>query len=407
MELFEINDVNLVTKDEPLTIMVDQTLAADEYLLPYSYDGEFFLPLGYGVNQGDRIKIELERLPQLTSSSRSLGGSIKIFFKKLRHQKFGHSYEYPILATAEVEEKDDKPDVIYERNLETVKQQVAAAQKIVLYIHGIIGDTEKMVASIRRAKVEINGQQRPLTDAYDLVLTFDYENLHTTIEENARLLKQRLETVGLGANHGKQLQIVAHSMGGLISRWFIEREGGNKIVRHLVMLGTPNAGSPWSTVQDMSFALLGMGLNRIPGLPLPAKIIAVLVAQSLRLAENIDNSLDQMQPKSEFIKAIALNPDPHVPYTIIAGDRSAVILQSPNRLRGLMKKLFTPAINKVIDGLVFSGKPNDVAVSLASIKSVTQQRSPQPEILPTVACDHMNYFTTEAGLQALAKALIQ
>ena len=263
-----------------------------------------------------------------------------------------------------------------------------------------------MVTSVRRAKVAVNGQLNPLREVYDLVLTFDYENLHTTIEENAQLLKQRLESVGLGANHGKELHIVAHSMGGLVSRWFIEQEDGNQIVQHLVMLGTPNAGSPWSTVQEMTFALLGMGLNQIGGLVLPAKIVTDLAAKSLEFIENIDNALDQMQPDSEFINKIALNPDPQVPYTIIAGDRAiALSQQQANRLRRLMSKLFTPSINKVINGLIFGGEPNDIAVSLASIKSVSKNRSPQPKILPDVACDHMTYFTTEAGLKALADAL--
>ncbi len=405
IELFEVENADSVTKDTPLTLLVDRFLATDEYLLPVSYDGEFFLPLGYGVFQGRQTEIKLERLPQPTTSSRSLGGSIKIFFKKLRHQKLGHSYEYPILATAEVKEAENKFQVIYERDLAAVKQQVASGQKIILYIHGIIGDTESLVTSIQGAKLAINGQLRPLREAYDLVLTFDYENLHTNIEENARLLKQRLESVGLGANHGKQLHIVAHSMGGLVSPWFIEREGGNQIVQHLIVLGTPNAGSPWSTVQDMTFALLGMGLNQIGGMVLPAKIVTDLAAKSLDLIENIDNALDQMQPDSEFINKIALNPDPQVPYTIIAGDRSKLLQQQSNRLRRLMAKLFTPAINKVIDELVFGGEPNDIAVSLTSIKSVKSDRSPQPIVLPNVACDHMTYFTTEAGLKALVEAL--
>jgi pimeloyl-ACP methyl ester carboxylesterase len=405
IELFEVSDIDSVTKDTPLTVKINQTLAADEYLLPISYDGEFFLPLGYGIPQEKQIEITLERLPQPTTSSRSLGGSIKIFFKKLRHQTLGHIYEYPILATAEVKQVDNKFQVTYQKDLEVVKQQVASAQKIVLYIHGIIGDTESMVTSIQQARVEIDNQLRPLREAYDLVLTFDYENLDTTIEENARLLKQRLESVGLGANHGKQLQIIAHSMGGLVSRWFIEREGGNQIVQHLIMLGTPNAGSPWSTVQDLTFALLGMGLNQISGTILPAKIVADLAATSLQFIEKIDNSLDLMQPNSEFLRSLSLSPDPQIPYTIIAGDRSTLLKQQANILRRLMSKLFTPAINRVIDDLVFGGELNDIAVSLASIKSVKSDRSPQPRILPHVACDHLTYFTTEAGLQALVAAL--
>jgi pimeloyl-ACP methyl ester carboxylesterase len=411
VELFNVNDVNLVTKDAPLTLLVNQALEEGECILPVSFDGEFYLPLGAGVKKGEQIEIKLERLPQTTTSSRSLGGSIKIFFKKLRSQKLGHSYDYPILTTVEVREEGNKVKVSYQPelsqpNLEEVKKRVDSAQKIVLYIHGIIGDTESMVGSVQQAKVEVNGQLRPLREFYDLVLTFDYENLHTTIEENARSLKQRLESVGLGANHGKELHIVAHSMGGLVSRWFIEREGGNKMVNHLVMLGTPNAGSPWPAVQDMAFAFLGWGLNQIPEMAWPAKVVADLAAKSLKFVEANDNALDQMQPDSPFFKAIAHNLDPQVPYTIIAGDRSLpTSLQSQDRLRRLMAKLFTPVVNKVVDGLVFGGEPNDIAVHLASIKSVSGDRTPQPKVLPNVACDHLTYFTTEAGLKALVDAL--
>jgi PGAP1-like protein len=262
-----------------------------------------------------------------------------------------------------------------------------------------------MVGSVQQAKVEVNGQLRPLRELYDLVLTFDYENLNTTIEENARSLKQRLADMGLGANHGKELHIVAHSMGGLVSRWLIEREGGNQIVQHLVMLGTPNAGSPWSAVQDMTFALLGWGLNQVPEMVWPAKVVADLVAKSLEFVDVNVNALNQMQPDSEFFKAIANNPDPQIPYTIIAGDRSIPLKQQSSRLGLLKEKLFTPVVNKVVDGLVFGGEPNDIAVHLASIKSVRGDRTPQPKVLPNVACDHLTYFTTEAGLKALVDAL--
>ena len=288
-----------------------------------------------------------------------------------------------------------------------MKQRVNSAEKIVLYIHGIIGDTESMVGSVQQAKIEIDGQLKPLRELYDLVLTFDYENLHTTIEENARLLKQRLKSVGLGANHGKELHIVAHSMGGLVSRWFIEKEGGNQVVQHLVMLGTPNAGSPWPAVQNMTFSLLSFGLNQIPDVAWPAKVVADLTVKSLEFVEANDNALDQMQPDSEFLQAIAANSDPKVRYTIIAGDRSIPIKtdKQKNRLQRLMTKLSTPIINKVVDDWVCGEEPNDIAVLLASIKSVSGDRSPSPRILPDVACDHLTYFTTEAGLTALSEAL--
>jgi hypothetical protein len=197
-------------------------------------------------------------------------------------------------------------------------------------------------------------------------------------------------------------------MGGLVSRWFIEREGGNQVVQHLVMLGTPNAGSPWPAVQDWAFTALGVGLNQLSAIVWPTKVVADL----LTFLEANDNSLDQMQPDSPFIKAIADSPDPSIPYTIIAGDRSilpAALQLQPEKqsshLQRLVQKLFGGAVDKVVN-LVFFKQPNDIAVTLASIKSVSSDRSPQPRILlPDSACDHLTYFTHQGGLEALAIAL--
>lgn len=405
LELFDVENYTAVTPEAPLTLLVEQALEENEYLLPLGYDGEFFLPLGRGIKtENGKTEIKLERLPRPTVSSRSLQGSIRIFMEKVVNEKLGRPFEYPILAVAEVTEDGT---VIYEQDREKVKELVAQAQRIVLYIHGIIGDTESMVSSVKQAKVEGDGQHRPLRELYDLVLTFDYENIQTTIEENARLLGKRLAEVGLGADCGKQLHIVAHSMGGLVSRWFIEKEGGEQVVQHLVMLGTPNGGSPWPTVQNWVFAALGIGLNQLSSIVWPTKVVALL----LGLLEANDYSLDQMQPNSPYLKAVAESPDPHVLYTIIAGDRSivpaAMQVESvqPSPLQRLMQKLFGKAVDKVVD-LAFFKQPNDIAVSLTSIKNVSDNRIPSPKILvPDTACDHLTYFTSQGGLEALALAL--
>ncbi len=406
LELFDIEDSSVVTKEAPLKLLVNTTLEEDEYILPVSNDGEFFLPLGKGERTQDgKVEIRLERLPNPTENSRSLQGSIRILFQKILNQKLKSPYDYPRLAIADIKENGT---VIYENNREKVKAQVAQSNRIVLYIHGIIGDTASMLPSVQKAAVEMHGQEHSLKEVYDLILAFDYENLNTTIEENALLLKRKLAEVGLEANHEKELHIVAHSMGGLVSRWFIEREGGNQIVQHLVMLGTPNAGSPWSTVQNWAFAMLGVALNQLSSTIWPAKVVANL----LELLEANDNSLEQMQAESEFLKELAENPDPHVAYTIIAGNRSinpdALRIQPKNqssKLQRLMKKLFGQAVDKIVNRVFFE-QPNDIAVSLKSIKSVSSERVPQPKILqPDTACDHLTYFTNPAGLSALVKTL--
>ena len=313
-------------------------------------------------------------------------------------------FTYPLVRIAEVS-ADGR--VSYQDNKQVIKSKVDESEKILLFIHGIIGDTKSLVTSVQEATFTENGQQKTLRDKYDLVLACDYENLHTTIEENARLLKQRLEEIGLGANHGKQLHIVAHSMGGLVSRTFIEREGGNQIVQHLVMLGTPNAGSPWPSIQDWAFTALGIGLNQMSSLAWPTIVIAGLVA----FLEASDNALDQMNPQSPFIQSIATNPDPNVQYTIIAGDRSirpeALDTEQSSQIQRLVQKLFGSSVDHVIN-MVFSEQPNDIAVTLTSIKNVNTDRKPSPRIIsPDATCDHLTYFTSKPGLDALVKALCE
>ncbi len=406
IEIVDIENHQSVTPENPIKILVHNRLSPDENILPLAYDGEFFLPLGKAKTVNGETEITLERLPKPTVNSRSLQGSIKILFQKVVYEnagkELGMNFPYPLLRIANVSESGR---VTYNINANEIKAKVAAANKILLYIHGIVGDTESLLPSIQSAKFEEDGNQKSLVDKYDLVLAFDYENINTTIQENAQLLKERLEEVGITANHGKQLDIVAHSMGGLVSRAFIEQEGGNQIVQHLVMLGTPNAGSPWAKIQDWAFTALGIGLNQLSTVVWPANIIAGLLA----FLEANDKASEQMKYQSDFIQSIAKNPDPKVQYTIIAGDRSITpeaLAESANssKIQRLMQKLFGSTVDNVVD-MVFFQQPNDIAVTLESIKSVSLERNPQPRIISPIACDHNSYFISQAGLDALVQAL--
>jgi len=61
---------------------------------------------------------------------------------------------------------------------------------------------------------------------------------------NARKLQSLVQNVLTSTGKAK-VNLVAHSMGGLISRWYIEQLGGNTKVHKLIMLGTPNHGSAY------------------------------------------------------------------------------------------------------------------------------------------------------------------
>lgn len=405
LELSNVSNIEAVTPQQPLRIETDMPLSEDEYVLPVAYDGEFYLPLGYGKTVDGKTQIVIERLTEpISEGNRSVTGSIRIFFQKIAAKKLGEklgkkvgiTFDYPLLAAAQLTSVAGKPEVSYNREVKDLKEKVAQANTIAIYIHGIFGDTESMLPSLDTAIATLENNETPIGQLYDLVLAFDYENLNTTIDQNARLLRSRLEDIGLTPNHGKTLHIIAHSMGGLVSRWLIEQEGGNEIVNHLIMLGTPNNGSPWPQVQAGITTAVTFAINGLSLVAAPLKILEGL----LKRIETIDVSLDQMQPGSSFLEELAGGKDPGVPYTLVVGNTSLIPKDETTGLKGrIMQRL-----GKLVE-LPFFKQPNDIAVSVKSIVFVPEGRSPAPVQLPT-ACNHLEYFTNPKGLAALTTAVI-
>ena len=392
-----------VTPEQPLVLQVDTPLAATEGVLSFAFDGELFLPLGtYRRTAHGGTELRLERLPSPTTEGRkSLNGAVKIFFQKLLSDRMGVRSAYPRLALPTLT-TDGK--LSYDADAETIRTQVAAAQRIRLYIHGMIGDTEGMALS---ALSQGDGEHSVAARPGELVLTFDYESISTEIETTAQDLKRKLREVGLGPKHGKQFTIVAHSMGGLVVRWFIEQEGGNKVVQHLTMLGTPNGGSPWPTIQSWATTVIGIGLNFTSAVGWPAKVFGWLVAA----IEAVDKPCDQMEPDSKLLRELAQSEPPGTLYTILVGNTSIIEqvrvhagTEGEHAFRRLLERIAPQRLLHDITALAFFGEPNDIAVSVQSSTAVPDGFV-QPEAVIEIPCDHLTYFTAADGLRALMKAM--
>jgi hypothetical protein len=146
LKLLDIEDPSVVTPEQPLRLQVETALGTDEHVLPVGYDGEFFLPLGYGVTRDGRTEIAIERLPP-PESVRDLKGSIRIFFQKVISKHLGLEYKYPLLAATNLAEDGEVTNTV---DADQVQEQVQQAQRVLLCIHGIIGDTRGMAASAHR-----------------------------------------------------------------------------------------------------------------------------------------------------------------------------------------------------------------------------------------------------------------
>ncbi len=404
LDLSDAKGLETVSASNPLEINLALDLAENESLLALGVMDGFLVPLDIvNHSQDGQTKVELDYLPSAAVVSRSLKKSVRILFQKYAHSYLGTPYQYPQLACISLSETGA---ISYDADLTNLKSKVAGANKIAVYIHGIFGSTNLMATSSQTQFVELPSQIPGITDSHDLILAFDYENLDTPIEDVAFELKQKLAEIGLTEGHGKTFNIIAHSLGGLVARWFIEYLEGNKVVNHLVMLGTPNAGTPFSKIEDWLLGMATIGLNSLAVTTWPLSVLNSVLAG----IEKVDVTLDQMNPNSDFLKNLSRSPDPQIPYTIIAGNTSII----PSAIgteddQGIVPKLWTRFASKntaykVVD-FAFWHAPNDLGSSVDSMRSIPASWTTTKPTVLVVPSDHLSYFNLEAGLKPLADAL--
>ncbi len=396
--------IDQVTPEFPIVISSDRSLKSNEGILALTHDGNFWLPVGYAIPKEDgQTEIKIQHLVRRGNNNpedgdRKISEAIFLCFLKVVVQS---------QQTAWLRKATPNPDSTVsftaKGDVESVKKAIAQAEHIVLFVHGIFGDTESMIPSVLTAGL-LNASGSQEQGKYDLVLAFDYENLNTKIQDTANILKQQLQQVGLGDGHHKTLHIIAHSMGGLVSRSFIEQQGGNNVVNHLIMLGTPNGGSEWSSVYQMATWLLSVGLNFIPQSFVASPFVLLLTN---KVTEKISTTLKQMNIlESDLLPELRSSKDPQCPYTIISGDtqlEQELNTKAENLLKALGQKIW-----KGLE-LPFQGKPNDIAVTVESIftREIFEGRNPAVKLIGPIASNHLVYFQDQHGLNALTQAVYQ
>jgi hypothetical protein len=184
-------------------------------------------------------------------------------------------------------------------------------------------------------------------------------------------------------------------MGGLISRWFVEFLGGEKVVSRMILCGTPNAGSPWSSMEDFATAAGSLALNHLTKVSWEAAAVGWLFSELPR----VDNSLKEMKPGCDLLSRLVESTDPGIGYTILAGNTSLAGAASGGRVQSLLKKVLHGATAPA-----FLFEPNDIAVSVISIESVNNARNPVPKKIE-VACDHLSYFSSDVSVAELRALL--
>lgn len=383
LELTDIENPEAVSAANPLRINSGGQFAKNESIIPFGYDPESgaYYPLGYLDDAGD---ILIQDIPDEVVEERSLGGSVKIFFQKIIGKPLGVQLDYPLLR--QVVENEAGTLVYADRDLAAIKKEIEAAdvKRVVLFVHGIIGDTEASTALLQHIA---KAQAEAFTDRYQVVLTFDYENLGTNIDETAKDLLKKLKDLGFGT-HDKSLHLFAHSMGGLVSRWMIEKEGGDEIVEKLFTFGTPHDGSPWSNAMGMLTSAITYAIS---GATVAQPWLFALLGFE-RIWKKSQTTLEEMKPGGAFVKRLNDGAKAPIPYTLISGNTQLIHAAGEAKLRGFVARLIHRFRHNphyaLLDAGMFKG-PNDIAVSLESQQNVNGDLVSKPA---PIACDHLSYF---------------
>ncbi|MGW5421262.1 esterase/lipase family protein [Streptomyces sp. NPDC003943] len=116
----------------------------------------------------------------------------------------------------------------------TATTAVASGPRPVILLHGFV-DNRSVFVLLRRALAR-DGRGR------DRIESLNYSPLTGDLRTAAELLARRVEELLARTGH-TEADLVGHSLGGLIARYYVQRLGGDTRVRTLVMLGTPHSGT--------------------------------------------------------------------------------------------------------------------------------------------------------------------
>jgi alpha/beta hydrolase fold len=116
-----------------------------------------------------------------------------------------------------------------------------AARIPVLLVHGLVDN--RSVFSVMHRSLRRRG--------FSQVFTWNYSPLLPGVAQGATDLAAHIERICERTGHD-QVHVVGHSLGGLIVRYLVQRQGGDRRIASLVTLGTPHQGSMWAHVLPTS-----------------------------------------------------------------------------------------------------------------------------------------------------------
>ena len=306
-----------------------------------------------------------------------------------------------------------------------------AGKKVLLIIHGTFSDSDAVMSGFEKAPGGTAMFSAALK-SYDFVLAHDHPTLAVSPMLNAFDLAARFA-------HGtpKTLDVIAHSRGGLVARWFCEGFRQERTRCRVIMVGSPLAGTslaaPARIKAVMDFlsnageaiglaAGLGGGVlltlasslaglfARITGAlstPLADAIVAMIPGLSAQSRHGSNSELRALRVNTgAFDFADAASP---MRYWVIRSNFEPIESGVWGFLKSFVARPGASFLDTAADR-IFPGA-NDLVVDLDSMDQTGERADPQPalRLITNVAHDfgdsrtvhHCNYFEQRQTVQAV------
>ncbi len=142
---------------------------------------------------------------------------------------------------------------------------IRPGERIALLIHGFADDSSEEACWLTQLV------RKPTAPAYDRILCFEWESLHTDVRERAKRLKDTLTIMGLDEVPGVEIDLFAHSMGALVAHTLRGTAGWRRPCAQLLLYGTAQPGH--AAGRDSALYALAACPGAQPAAPTPPSLL--------------------------------------------------------------------------------------------------------------------------------------
>lgn len=206
---------------------------------------------------GDTTRAAARGLRSLTSAETLRGAGTEVAWLA------AHAALYPLGLRAERPAGPDGPhrvDDVSPQHRGLLVHDLSAVATPVLLVHGMV-DNRSIFTLLRRSLRRCGFGQ---------VRTLNYSPFTSDVRTAAAALGRAVESLCAESGHD-QVHVVAHSLGGVVARYYVQRLGGDERVHTLVTLGTPHRGTSSARLLPLRLCRqLRPGSDLLAELDLPA-----------------------------------------------------------------------------------------------------------------------------------------